>query len=135
MPTALESKKNTNDLRWIWFFGTLIASCTPMLLRLLISMGNEIDTFDIKDLIFAGMSINLANLNLIGNKSFDYKVVVIFCSVVFLIAFAALIGTILPFEKNLVIRPNPGRFYFCALATFATIFISGVSNHYSNKSE
>lgn len=59
---------NAPEHKWAWYIGTLIGSFIPIILRFLISLDSEISSFDIKDLLFAGLAMNLSNLSLVNGK-------------------------------------------------------------------
>src|SRR5688572_5147167 len=59
--------------KWNWYMCTLIGSLIPMGLRFFISLDYQINMFDIKDMLFAGLAMNLSNLGLLNNNKFKQK--------------------------------------------------------------
>jgi len=84
-----------NDNKWTWFILTVVASLLPVLFRFLAWTDFNIKIFDIKDLLFAGLAINLSNLNLVGSKEFDEKINIVLFSVLFIILFSFVLGIML----------------------------------------
>lgn len=64
-----------NEYKWMWFVFTLIGSFLPMGFRYLASLGFNVSSFDIKDLLFAGLALNISNLTLAGSQRSDTRVV------------------------------------------------------------
>jgi hypothetical protein len=59
--------------KWNGYMCTLLGSMVPMVLRFIISLDCEINMFDIKDMLFAGLTMNLSNLNLMNNDRLKQK--------------------------------------------------------------
>jgi hypothetical protein len=102
----LKSWIQGNENKWLWYGGTLIGSMVPLIFRLLISLDNRhVACFDIKDLLFMGLAINLSNFNLIGTRNFPYKVAIAIVSGIFILLMGFALGTVMTDESNST--PNP----------------------------
>lgn len=73
--TPFEAFLKRNESKLIWYFAIVISSSIPMILRFLTSLDLKISSFDIKDVLFAGLAMNLSNFNLISSKKFSFKVI------------------------------------------------------------
>jgi len=88
----IENYIKGNENKWVWYLSTLIGSLLPVFFRLILSStNNHFEPFDIKDLLFSGLAMNLSNLNLIGHKIFDIKVVLATISAILIIFISFLI--------------------------------------------
>jgi hypothetical protein len=63
--------------RWLWFFGIFIVSVLPVIFRFFIGHHYKTDEFDIKDLLFGALAMNLSNLNLATGNRIDTKALII----------------------------------------------------------
>lgn len=89
-----------NESRWIWFITTLFGGFIPLILRFFISLGIPINPFDFKDILFAGLAMNLSNLNIFGNKNFKTSVVIAVISGAFMISISCFLGVFLCKEST-----------------------------------
>jgi hypothetical protein len=119
-----------NDYKWAWFILTLIASISPIICRFIVWCDFKINLFDIKDLLFAGLAINLSNLNLVGSKNFDEKVLIVMSSIIFLTFFAFIIGVALATEA---IKDTPKIIcldWLSVIVAALSIYVSFEANNY-----
>ena len=86
--------------RWIWFTVTLIGSFLPTIFRYFVGFGGEIEQFDIKDVLFAGLAINLANFALINNLNVDEKTSIILMSAIFMVVLSVILCVFLAYETK-----------------------------------
>ena len=123
-------KTKKNEPKWIWFIGTVIASFVPVILRLITSLDYNITKLDVKDFLFAGLGLSLSNLNLVGSKEFDQKMLIAFVSggLIALIGFA--LGIYLRNEADIV-KKDPLWLGICSYAiTIASLYLSYEANSY-----
>lgn len=106
-----------NDYKWLWFILTFFGSFIPLILRFITSLDFNIPSFDIKDLLFAGLAMNLSNLNLVGSKKFDTKLIIVLFSALFIILIAFALGV---FLRNEADKSDVSTFW---LKTCSTIFV------------
>lgn len=122
-----------DESKWLWFGGILIGSCLPMIIRFIISIDfQEISSFDIKDCLFAGIAINLSNINMVGIRDFRSKVSITYLSTISLVIIASCIAVFLMNEAN----PQQGLFgikLISILVVIASTRISLFANHFSFK--
>lgn len=90
-----------NEYKWFWFFLTFGGSCLPIIARFLCGLSSSIEIFDIKDVLFAGLAMNLSNLNLVGNKKIEAKVVISLLSVALIFLCTLIIGIFLCTENSI----------------------------------
>ncbi|MCP9752841.1 hypothetical protein [Ferruginibacter sp. HRS2-29] len=89
--SKLERIINGQEKKWLWFCMTLIGSFIPVITRVIISSNTSLSLIDIKDVLFGGLAMNLANLNFGKYKSKDFgnvmtalSVIAIFCLGIFI---------------------------------------------------
>jgi hypothetical protein len=118
-----------NGQKWIWFFCTIIGSFIPIIFRIgLFAFMDHVDAFDFRDWMFAGLAINLSNLSLVGNKSFDRKVGVVIFSVSLIIGFSLVIGANIACTAAKIVMHNVN--YFSIAALILTVYVSFKANNY-----
>lgn len=111
-----------------WFYLTIVVSFLPLIFRFLVWTDFTINIFDIKDLLFASLAINLSNLSLVSGKDFDERINTILFSVVFAVAFAFLLGIMLMCEA---LRAETNILNWLAVcASVLTIYKSYEANNY-----
>ncbi len=98
--SLIEKYIEGNESKWIWFTLTLIGSLIPLILRFLVSLAFPIQSFDIKDLLFAALAINLSNFNLIGSRNFKTKTIIVIFSALLIIFISSTLGVFLCTEAN-----------------------------------
>lgn len=119
-----------NFYKWIWFLGTLIGSLLPILARLFACLAFEINYFDIKDVLFAGLAMNLSNLSLIGSKRFKMKPIIALASGIFIFLLSMLIAIFLCAENK---PPNNYQFILNIISLIfvaGAVFLSYTANNY-----
>lgn len=119
-----------NDYKWAWFILTFIASISPILCRVIVWCDLSINVFDIKDLLFAGLAINISNLNLVGSKSFDEKVLIVMASIIFITFFAFIIGVVLATEAMKHAPVIICLDFLAVLVALASFYVSFEANNY-----
>ena len=121
-----------NENKWLWFSLSLLASLLPIFTRYCASLGsNTVASFDIKDLLFAGLAMNLANFNLVSAKKIKAKLAIIGLSAILIVVISVIVGIFLMAEPQPV--QNNGlpllRLISGALVIFS-IFMSYCANDY-----
>ncbi len=130
-----ERLKPGQEYKWIWYLGTLFGSLLPMIIRLVISMDHKIPCFDLKDFLFAGLAMNLSNLNLIGTKSFKYKTEIALFSTACIVIIAAVIGVLFADEANTEKNNLFGIKALSLLFVSLSIYVSFEANNFVFKKE
>lgn len=126
----MEASGNTISLfenKWIWFLGTLVGGFLPVFGRLIVGLSIPIELFDIKDVLFAGVAMNLSNFTLVGYKEVQNKVLIIFASALFTFFMSFLIAIYLCSGENTPKHYIILNFLSCSFCA-ASIFLSWVSN-------
>jgi len=119
-------KSNLNKTKWFYF--TVVVSFLPIIFRILVWTDFTINIFDIKDLLFASLAINISNLSLVSGKDFDQRISTILFSLSFAVAFAFLLGIMLVCEA---VRVQTNILNWLAvLASVLTIYKSYEANNY-----
>jgi hypothetical protein len=90
--------------KWNWYMCTLAGSMIPMALRFFISLDYEINMFDIKDVLFAGLAMNLSNLNLMRNE-FEERERIAVLSAIFIIFISVALGASFIDESSSIKKP------------------------------
>ncbi len=90
----------STDERWTWFLASLITSFLPVIIRFCICFDTGIGLFDFKDLLFAGLGLNLANFNLMGWNEFDYRERVFTCSALLISIISVFLALFFLFENG-----------------------------------
>lgn len=84
------------EYKWVWFLSTFIGGLLPMILSAIISTDKEnLDWksfYSAQDLAFLGLTMNIANFNLVSKLDFKEKDALVQLSFVLLIIVAALLG-------------------------------------------
>jgi hypothetical protein len=119
-----------NDYKWAWFILTFIASVSPIICRVIISIDFKINLFDIRDLLFAGLALNLSNFNLVGSKKFDDKILIVLSSIIFITCFAFIIGVVLASEA--IKNPPAHTFldWLSVIVAILSVYVSFEANNY-----
>jgi hypothetical protein len=120
----------SDEYKWLWFGGIFIGSAIPMILRGVLSLDRNIDSFDIKDLLFMGLAVNLSNLNLIGSREFKYKVSIAFFSVLFILMMGFGLGEIMTDESNRVKGSLMGLTVVSVIFVTVSVYVSYEANRY-----
>lgn len=118
----------SKEYKWLWYGGTLVGSALPILMRVFLSLDKPVPSFDLKDLLFMGLAINLSNFNLIGIQKFEYKVVVVVCSMLFVIMMAFILGVLMNDESNHVVDPMKWMTRLSVLCVAASAILSYAAN-------
>lgn len=104
--------------KWNWYMCTLAGSMIPMALRFFISLDCGIAMFDVKDMLFAGLTMNLSNLNLMGRIKLKRKDRIAVMSGFLIVFIAAFLG-LFYYEEDPEIRKD-----YVGLKIVAFIFVS-----------
>lgn len=84
------------EYKWVWFLSTFIGGLLPMILSAIISTDNgNLDWkgfYSAQDLAFLGLTMNIANFNVVSKLDFKEKDTLVQASFVLLIIVAALLG-------------------------------------------
>lgn len=118
-----------SDHKWFWFFATFVASLIPVACRFIASLASEINALDLKDVLFAGLALNLSNLNLVGDKTMDKKNIIVYLSVILLIIIAVILGIYFANEnklRNISIMLD----LFSITFVGASVYVSYSANNY-----
>ena len=127
----IEKKEN----KWLWYLLTFIGSFLPLIVRFLVSGGfSSVNNFDIKDVLFAGIAMNLGNFNLLGGSKIEAKVVIAILSTILMLVIALIVGIFLAVESNV---NDKNHFILlksssCVLVAIS-IFMSYTANNYALK--
>lgn len=90
-----------SENKWLWFIITICGSFIPLIFRYVVSLGfPTTSNFDIKDVLFAGLAMNLSNFNLLSSKNFKAKVVIALLSSIMIAVIAVLISIFLAKEND-----------------------------------
>ena len=113
---------------------TLAGSMIPMALRLFISLDHKIAMFDIKDLLFAGLTMNLSNLNLMSNE-FEARARIAMLSGFLIVVISVALGASLINEDSNTNRFGLGSEIVSVTIVLGSIWKSYKTNEYvfSNK--
>jgi hypothetical protein len=120
---------NAPEHKWAWYIGTLIGSFIPIILRFFISLDCEISSFDIKDLLFAGLAMNLANFNLIAGKEVENQHKIAGLSVLWIIFISTVLGVFFHGE-SLDVKKN---FYGLKITSGVIVLISTLASYATNQ--
>lgn len=89
---VFERYMNSAQYKWNWYMCTLVGSMIPVLMRFFISLDCGIAMFDIKDLLFAGLAMNLSNLSLLNSRKMKQNDRIGFLSGLFILFISAFLG-------------------------------------------
>jgi len=124
-------EKSTN--RWLWFFGIFIGSFIPVGLRLFIGHDYKTTEFDIKDLLFAALAMNLSNLSLVTGKKFETKILIVLVSTLFIVLIAYGLGAFLTDEAAKTKPTGSWLFNSSIVFSILSILVSFEANNYTIK--
>lgn len=93
------------ERRWFWYIALLIG-VLPCIIRFFVWMDADINGFDIKDLLFAGLSLNLANLTQLSNSRFPHKELMATFSLILVAIICSFLGVFLKSEAPLGEEPK-----------------------------
>lgn len=75
-----------NHSKLQWFIITIVAGTLPVFVRLYVGLNNNIDSlFDIKDILFAALAINISNFSLFTNDDYELKSLIAWASGILLV--------------------------------------------------
>jgi hypothetical protein len=114
--------------KWIWYLLTFGGSFIPFLARLLVSLEFPINSFDIKDILFAGLAMNLSNFNLTNIEESKKSRLIIFSGLsIFFIGL--IIGIFLCAEYK---EPANNNIYLLKLVSYAFVAFSIRTSYNAN---
>lgn len=111
---AIRDWLEKSEKKWLWFWLTLIGSVLPIFFRFFASYLWKIESFDFKDLLFAGLAMTLINFNTLG-KSYAGKTGILVLSAFLIAGFSFLITIFLYADGSHV--ENIGLFKGLSFAT------------------
>ena len=128
---AETESSNKNDDLWLWFFCTLLASFMPCIVRYAISLGVHIESFDIKDILFATLAIVISNFTLVGSqKKLEERKLIIVASGFLLIPVVCFTANFLFNENNHNFQPPTqmifGTYLFCIVAVITSFSANNI---------
>lgn len=63
-----------SEYKWFWFISSLLGGASPMVVSTIVRLNSDkwdwLGLYNIVDLIFFGLAMNISNLNLVGSKKF-----------------------------------------------------------------
>lgn len=77
--------------RWKWFGFTILGGFIPLLTTLIFSKEGY---YNLVDIVFLGLTMNISNLNLVGGLNFQQKDVIVILSTTFMVGLALCLGKI-----------------------------------------
>jgi hypothetical protein len=79
--------------KWKWFGLTILGGFIPILTTLI--FGDAVDGYyKIVDIVFLGLTMNISNLNLVGDLEFTQKEIMVLMSVAFMMVLCLCLGKI-----------------------------------------
>jgi hypothetical protein len=114
-----------SEQKWLWWVGTLIGSFVPVICRLI---NGDHPLVDIKDILFAGLAMNICNLPLLTNDSFNHKLKVGIFSAGLIFFIGLFLGKFLNTEG---INLNDFRTWISVVLVWVSIMLSReINNNY-----
>jgi len=122
-----------SSFKWIWFFGILISSFIPLILRAWIGYSYNIIKFDIKDLLFAALAMNLSNFNLVNGRKPDVRIIILFISGFIIVLVGVALGNLFRDEAEKTNAIPPVLFYSSIVFSILSVVVSFEANNYTLK--
>jgi len=122
-------KLTPSKQRRLYWVISLLVGFLPCILRYAISLDHAISGFDIKDLLFAGLSMNLANFSQMSNDRFEAKEVLALISVLLIVVIAAFLSVFLMSEVENQVEPI-FLFYISFLPVLLSALFNFQAHHY-----
>lgn len=130
--SKIEGKHTT----WIWFVITILCSFIPCIARAIASTNLDISCFDTKDIIFAGIAINISNFQLISSHiKIEPKILISLLSTIANLFLAVILGIILSDDSNTKAHSTFWLNIICILIVIVSIYLSYDANDYIIKQE
>jgi len=89
-----------NEAKLLWYIVIIFSSCIPAIMRFIIGLDLNISKYDVKDVLFAGLAINLSNFNLINAKKLPIKSIFVTSSALLIAFIGMIIGVFLCLEAQ-----------------------------------
>jgi hypothetical protein len=117
-----------SNYKWMWFIATFVGSILPIILRFFLWCAYDVELLDVKDLLFAGLALNLANLTLVGHQSLTEKALIASFSGIFIVIFAFILGCV---TRSEVYRINDNNTAF-EIVSIIVVILSAYLNFETN---
>lgn len=119
--------------KWMWFLGICVASFIPVILRYIIGCDHNAPEFDIKDLLFAALAMNLSNLSLATGNRIDAKIMIAIVSGLFICFIGYALGVFLTDEADKTKVTGSLLFDCSVVFSLLSIAVSFEANNYTIK--
>ncbi|HVZ95749.1 MAG TPA: hypothetical protein VG847_02660 [Chitinophagaceae bacterium] len=124
------------NTKWLWFSLTILCSFIPCIARAIAATNLDISYFDTKDLIFAGIAINLSNFSLISSHiKFELKTLLSVFSTLANLFLAVILGILLSDDNNKNAHSTMWLSIFCIIIVGFSVYLSYDANDYIIKKE
>lgn len=117
----------------MWFLGIFIFSTLPVILRFFIGHHHNTSEFDIKDLLFGALAMNLSNLSLATGNRVDTKVLIVMVSSFFSILIVYALGVFMDDEATKTNSSDSLLYNLSIALSVLSVIVSFEANNYTLK--
>jgi hypothetical protein len=117
--------------KWSWYSIALLISFLPVIIRLIVCIAvPSAIAFDIKDILFSGLAMNLSNINLVGHKAFKPKQGIAVSSSLLILIIGIILALFLQHDLSHNERSLTGLVVAGIVIVLASVYVSYEANDY-----